>query len=95
MSKKKNPTEEEIKEPIIEVTEEVTEPIIEEEMPKIFIPDIPAQILEPKKEDISVPEQPKGETEIHFLQRILMIQENGGFGRHLNGIIYDRIKSLS
>lgn len=55
----------------------------------VFIPDFPAQM------DNSVPEQPKGETEIQFLQRILYIQENGGFGRHLDKLINDRIKSIS
>jgi len=94
MAKKVKPIEE-IKEQIIEVTEEVTEPIVEEEMPKIFIPDIPAQMVEEKKQDLSVPEQPKGETEIQFLQRILHKQEEGGFGRHLNPMIIERIKSLS
>lgn len=95
MAKKVKQIEEEIKEPIVEAPEETGEHIIEAEMPKIFIPDIPAQIIETIKEDTSVPEQPIGETEIQFLERILRIQEEGGFGRHLNGIIYDRIKSLS
>lgn len=98
MAKKVKPIEEEIKEPIIEATEETTAPIIVAEMPKIFIPDIPAQIIEPieeKKQDLSVPEQPTGETEIEFLQRILFIQEDGGFGRHLHQLINNRIKSLS
>jgi hypothetical protein len=96
MAKKLKPIEEEeIKEQIIEVTEEAEEPIVEAEMPKIYIPDIPAQMVEEKKLDLYVPEQPKVETEIEFLQRILFIQENGGFGRHLNGIINERIKSLS
>jgi len=87
---------EEVKEiePTVEVIEETAaEPIAEElEIPTIYIPDIPAQMIETKT---SEHETPTVETEIDFLQRILNIQENGGFGRHLNGIIYERIKSLS
>lgn len=60
-----------------------------------YIPDIPAQMIEPIKEDLSVPEQPKGETEIEFLRRILHKQHEGGFGRQLDDMINDRIKSLS
>lgn len=56
----------------------------------IYVPDMPAQML-----DSSFAEEPKDETEIEFLQRILWIQEDGGFGRHLHTIINDRIKSLS
>lgn len=54
----------------------------------VSIPDIPAQL------DVSVPEEPKGETEVQFLQRILNKQHQGGFGRHLDDMINDRIKSL-
>lgn len=96
MAKGKKEKVEEIQEEIIETTNEETiveekvEEVVESEIPKIYIPDIPAQMI-----DSSIPEQPKGETEIDFLQRILSIQEEGGFGRHLNGIIYERIKSLS
>lgn len=97
MSKKLKPLEEDkIEEPIIETP---VEPVIEpesiiEEMPKVYIPDIPAQMVEPKKEDNSVPEEPKGETEIEFLQKILFIQEDGGFGMHLHKLINNRIKAL-
>jgi hypothetical protein len=62
------------------------ETVVEEEMAKIYIPDIPAQIIV---------QEPKQETEIQFLYKILQIQENGGFGRHLDRLILDRIKSLS
>lgn len=75
-----------------EVVKEI-KPVIE--IPKVFIPDTPAQMIEPVKQDISVPEQLKGENEIQFLQRILFIQEDGGFGRHLHTLIKERIKSLS
>lgn len=54
----------------------------------IYIPDIPAQMIEPVVND-------NKETETEFLLRILQIQEDGGFGRHLNGIIYERIKLIS
>jgi len=36
----------------------------------------------------------KKETEIDFLNRLLHIQKEGGFGTHLNDIIKERIKSL-
>jgi len=70
------------------------ETVVEEEISKIYIPDIPAQIVteEPLKLQVS---EPKKETEIQFLYKILQIQENGGFGRHLDRLILDRIKSLS
>jgi len=77
---------------IVEVKNEQADSV---EIPKIFIPDIPAQIIEEKKEDISVPESPKGESEIEFLKRILFIQENGGFGMHLHPMIKERIKTLN
>lgn len=75
-----------IEQPIVENTEPetVVEEPVKEEMPKIYIPDIPAQMVEPV-----------AETEVEFLYRILMIQEEGGFGRHLHPLIKERIKSLS
>ena len=68
--------------------------MLKNQFPKIYIPDIPAQIVteEPLKLQVS---EPKKETEIQFLYKILQIQENGGFGRHLDRLILDRIKSLS
>lgn len=36
----------------------------------------------------------KESDEILFLRRILRIQDEGGFGRHLNDLINDRIKEL-
>jgi hypothetical protein len=42
------------------------------------------------------PEEQKAESdEVFFLRRILYIQHSGGFGRHLDEIIYERIKSLA
>lgn len=70
------------------VTEKLPEEVISET--PIYVPDIPAQMI-----DISVPEQPKGETEIQFLQRILNKQHDGGFGRHLDDMINERIKELN
>ncbi len=101
MAKVKKVAEENIEQPDViqeqpEITnDDVSENKEEEIIPEtqvsevINIPDIPAQM------DNSVPDEPKGETEIEFLYRILHIQEDGGFGRHLNGIINERIKSLS
>ncbi len=54
----------------------------------ISVPDIPSQI-EPE-----VVEKPESD-EVRFLKKILHIQEVGGFGKHLHGIINDRIKELS
>ncbi len=78
------------------IPEEVFSPEnLEEKLPEeisieepIFIPDIPAQM------DDSIPETLKGESEKEFLTRLLNIQHEGGFGRHLDAIIYDRIKTL-
>lgn len=56
----------------------------------VYIPDIPAQIIAH-----SMPELPKGETEIEFLQRLLHIQHTGGWGKHLDEVINGRIKELS
>lgn len=78
--------EQHIMEDIEPTAEESEEGAVEKEMPKIYIPDIPAQMIV---------QEPKQETEIQFLYKILQIQENGGFGRHLDRLILDRIKSLS
>ena len=56
------------------------------ENPK-FIPDVPAQ-MEEQKEEVR-------ETEVEFLQRLLHIQHTGGFGRHLDEVIGERIKYLA
>lgn len=63
----------------------------------VYVPDVPAQMIEEPKEEKKV--TPKKEVsekdEVLFLKRILHIQHSGGFGRHLDDIIYDRIKELS
>lgn len=78
-----------VEQPIVENNEHetVVEEPVKEEMPKFYIPDIPAQMLEE--------EVPEESDEIQFLRRILNIQNDGGFGRHLDRLILDRIKSLS
>lgn len=88
-AKKEKVVEEDIiEQPIVENTEPetVVEEPVKEEIPKFYIPDIPAQMTV---------QESKQETEIQFLYKILQIQENGGFGRHLDRLILDRIKSLS
>lgn len=69
----------------------------------IYVPDIPAQMEEKIPDnvtktvavEISVEVTSKADTpEILFLRKILQIQEEGCFGRHLNQLIYDRIKEL-
>jgi hypothetical protein len=57
------------------------------EHPLIYVPDIPAQSIS------SIEEKPDTD-EILFLKRIMQIQEEGGFGKHLHDIINERIKSL-
>lgn len=60
----------------------------------ISIPDIPAQ-MEEKKASNTVEHTDVVETEVNFLKRILYIQESGGFGKHLDKLINDRIKTLT
>jgi len=69
------------------ISEAVSKGLVKEH--PVYIPEIPAQII-----DTSVTEKPTGETEIKFLERLLHIQHSGGWGRHLDEIINDRIKSL-
>ena len=64
---------------------EITASDVPQEAAPIYIPDTPMQ-----EEVVEKPES----DEILFLRRILQIQNEGGFGRHLNGIINERIKSL-
>lgn len=86
----------------IKKTEEQKEQVIESEQPKFtYVPDIPAQMIddsvsatvEPSIISVSVVEEKECD-EILFLRRILRIQEEGGFGRHLNDLINGRIKEL-
>jgi hypothetical protein len=76
-----------------ETTDQIAEEVvIEPENEPVYIPEIPAQMEE---EVIPVVNEVKlVSDEIGFLQNILQIQRNGGFGRHLDGIINDRIKTL-
>lgn len=67
-----------------EETTEVPEEVVEVAALPIFVPDIPAQIIEVDEYT----------DEIVFLRRVLDIQREGGFGRHLDVLINDRIKSL-
>ena len=84
----------EINEPEVNQENEIEQPEIVEEEKEVELPvsvqDIPAQM-----QDTSVSKEPKGVTEIEFLQRILNIQHTGGFGRHLDEIIYERIKRMT
>lgn len=65
------------------------------EMPKVFVPDVPAQVIEEKPAIVAVKVEDKKLTEIEFLKIILHRQHEGGFGRHLDELINDRIKLLS
>lgn len=78
----------------------------QEAVEQTFVPDIPAQMEEQQEEIIpeeelaeAVPEPLPVEAAVSsdektFLLRILQIQEEGGFGKHLHDIIYERIKQL-
>jgi hypothetical protein len=68
----------------------------------IFVPDVPAQmeeelqsvqIVEDKVEVVEVIEEVES-SEILFLKKLLEIQHNGGWGRHLDGVINERINEL-
>ena len=64
-----------------------------------FIPDIPAQMeevesIEVVKEVVAAIEEVVETDEVSFLKRILLIQHNGGWGRHLDGVINERIDAL-
>ena len=96
---KKTITENITEEPPSVTLDEVQEITQEPEQKYISIPDIPAQM----EETVEINEQsanqvynePKPDTdEVLFLKQILEIQEQGGFGKHLHDLIYDRIKSL-
>lgn len=73
-------------------TEEVLEQPKEQEQEPLFVPDIPAQMEEPKVQKVT--EEKPDTDEVLFLRRILQIQEEGGFGKHLHDLINERIKSL-
>lgn len=75
-------------------SEAIEKGLIQEDIPKKYIPDAPAQML--TEEPLKL--QSEGiiaETEVEFLLKILQIQEDGGFGRHLNKVIHERIKLIS
>lgn len=52
------------------------------------------ELVEKVVEEV-VSEKEKTLTETEFLQRILQIQREGGFGRHLDALIADRIKEIN
>lgn len=80
---------------IAEETPEVT-PIIED-TETVVVPDAIEPIVEEPKEEkkAAIKKEVTEKDEVLFLKRILHIQHSGGFGRHLDDIIYDRIKELS
>jgi hypothetical protein len=80
---------------IVEETPEVT-PIIED-TESVVVPDVIEPIVEEPKEEkkAAIKKEVTEKDEVLFLKRILHIQHSGGFGRHLDDIIYDRIKELS
>lgn len=65
-----------------------------------YIPDMPCQMmgLINNLKNTNMNEQKKeikeDSEEVKLLKKILYIQHNGGWGRHLDQIIYDRLKLL-
>lgn len=76
-----------------------TEEPLQEEAVSFPNVNIPTVTEEPKEQPIAeavVSAEPKADSdEVLFLKNILQIQHEGGFGRHLDNLIYDRIKLLS
>jgi len=72
-----------------------------EELPKEEVTPIVEVELESstEKEELVAVEEPLidevEKDEVVFLKKILYIQRTGGFGRHLDGIINERIKEIS
>lgn len=76
-----------------------------EELQKEEVPSIAEVEIEsaPQKKELVVVEEPLitevkevvEKDEVVFLKKILYIQRTGGFGRHLDGIINERIKAIS
>lgn len=92
--------EEIITEPIVETIEETEiSPETEQETIKeepIFVPDIPAQVVEEVKVVEVEPVVNSGiESETEFLIRLMNYQNNGGWGRHLNPMIKERIELIN
>jgi len=54
-----------------------------------------AENLEPEELNTETPDVKPETEEILFLRKILHIQHEGGFGRHLDVIINERIKELN
>lgn len=65
----------------------------------IYIPDVPAQMEEELQsvqileDKVEVVEEVQSD-EISFLKRLLDIQHSGGWGKHLDGVINERINEL-
>lgn len=85
----------EVTEVDIPKSEAIEKGLLKEEF--TYIPDIPAQMIEEPvvtKAEIDLAADTLESEEIIFLRKILKIQEEGCFGRHLNQLIYERIKEL-
>lgn len=54
---------------------------------------IMASEAQPLESEIAV--NSDGETETQFLRRLMLIQREGGWGRHLDGVILERIEKLN
>ena len=64
-----------------------------------FIPDVPAQMegelqsIQIVEDKVEIFEEVESD-EILFLKRLLFIQNSGGWGKHLDGVINERINEL-
>lgn len=69
--------------------EEISETIVETPESLVVIHDEPST-----EEAVDHKTEMKESDEILFLRSVLQKQHNGGFGRHLDEMIYNRIKEL-
>ena len=99
MAKKKEVA---VEQPIVENTSNSLQESEIKEEKTIYTPDVPAQMVDSEivkdVKEISLPLEklkvvPDSE-EVVFLRRVLQIQREGGFGRHLDVLINDRINEL-
>lgn len=83
--------------PVIdEMEESINIPELKKDMPFIYIPDIPAQMIEVNEPVLSEQVNVVNiESETLFLTRLMEYQNNGGWGRHLNPMITERLKILN
>lgn len=73
------------------VSESVPQETLEVE---VLQEEVVEEVATPIVEELIETSEPKL-TETEFLQKILFIQKDGGFGRHLDAMIAERIKEIN